>query len=315
MRKTLNVVILLLVLFAALATGQDDKTEFEYEAEIAPGSTLYLSNVIGDVQITGWDKNYISILAEKNIATRYLNKYGKKLYNQMTINVKKSGKKIICDARLPKGDFRRLDKRGDHAFSIDFEIKVPRETSIQLKRMVLGTVDLDNLSGKFNLSLIKGEITANNISGSVTAHLTMGDLDFDEVHGDLNVEGSHCDIEMTKVTGNLNISTSSGEITVDAIDLDSAVINTTSADIILEVEAPLTFGTYKLTALNGDIYLGIDPSSAFNIWGKTTSGEITCAFDLQIKKELRKKYILGEINEGGAEITLSTFQGDIEIDN
>lgn len=317
MRKTI-ITTIIFILISTLISAQEDLKRFKYEAEMAPDSNFYFTNMVGDLVIKGWDRPYISIVAEKNIGSKYIKQYGESLYKEFKIDIKNRGRHFICDTVFPKRDVKVMNTRkekGDKGFSVDYEIMLPKNCSVYIKRLVAGAVTMENMSGRINVGVIQGSFKANNIAGRIEVNLSMGKVTLSDVSGDISVHGSHCKVNLENITGSLDVSTTAGDIDIHAIDLESANINTTSADVDMVVDSPLTFGRYKITALSGDVDLTIDKSSAFEIYAKTTDGSIKTAFDFKVIKERRKSYILGEYNQGGAEITINSFQGDIRINH
>jgi DUF4097 and DUF4098 domain-containing protein YvlB len=53
--------------------------------------------------------------------------------------------------------------------------------------------------------------------------------------------------------------------------------------------------------------------SAFDLEAKTFSGSIDSAFEIMVMGKLSKRELKGSVNSGGAEVTVSTFSGDVRL--
>lgn len=156
---------------------------------------------------------------------------------------------------------------------IDLEIEVPVGTDLEVDTYNDGDLMITNIQGQLELTNYNGEITALNISGSVLA------------------------------------TTYNGEIKVT---FDKVTENT-----------PMSFSTF-----NGDIDLSIPSSMKATLKMKTEQGEIYTDFDVNIvssgpvqKKDTRSgvykvtidDWKRGDLNGGGADITMKNYNGDIFI--
>ncbi len=135
------------------------------------------------------------------------------------------------------------------------------------------------------------------------------------------------DIVITNVQGELEITNYNGEIT--AINVSGSVIGTTyNGDIKVTFDkvtdgTPMSFSTY-----NGDVDLTFPAITKATFKMKTEQGDIYTGFDMNIsssgpvqKKESKggtykmviDEWKRGDVNGGGAEITLKNYNGDIYI--
>ncbi len=155
----------------------------------------------------------------------------------------------------------------------NLEIEVPSGMDLTVSTYNDGDLMITNIQGEVELTNYNGEITALNVSGSVVATTYNGDI---KVTFDKVTEGKP-----------MSYSTYNG-------DLDLTFPATTKA-------------TFKMKTESGDIYTGFD----MNI---TSSGPVkqqdpkSGAFKLKIDEWKR-----GDINGGGAEITMKNYHGDLYI--
>jgi hypothetical protein len=156
---------------------------------------------------------------------------------------------------------------------INLEIEVPAGFDLQVHTYNDGDLMVTNIQGQLELTNYNGEITALNVSGSVVA------------------------------------TTYNGEIKVT---FDKVTDNT-----------PMSFSTY-----NGDIDLTFPATLKASLKMKTEQGEIYTGFDINListgpvqKKDSNSgvyrvtidDWKRGNVNGGGAEITLKNYNGDIYV--
>lgn len=155
----------------------------------------------------------------------------------------------------------------------NLEIEVPSGMDLNVSTYNDGDLMITNIQGEVELTNYNGEITALNISGSVVATTYNGDIK----------------VTFDKVTEGKPMSYSNY-----------------NGDVDLTFPAS-TKATFKMKTESGDIYTGFD----MNI---TSSGPVkqqdpkSGAFKLKIDEWKR-----GDINGGGPEVTMKSYNGDLYI--
>jgi hypothetical protein len=156
---------------------------------------------------------------------------------------------------------------------LDLEIEVPSGFDMEVHTYNDGDLIITNVQGELELTNYNGEITALNISGSVVATTYNGEV----------------------------------KVTFDKV----------------KEGAPMSFSTF-----NGDIDLTFPSTMKASFKMKTEQGEIFTGFDMKMtntgpvqKKDAKSgvyrvtidDYKRGDVNGGGAEITLKNYNGDIYV--
>lgn len=191
------------------------------------------------------------------------------------------------------------------------------ETKDGLKRISSGTIDL--------------EVSENSNSVKVNSDSwnTKIDLEIEVPSGiDLKLEAYNGgDIIVSNIEGELEIENYNGEIT--ATDISGTVIASTyNGDIVIKYakltpNTPLSYSTY-----NGDIDLTFPADMKATLKMRTQQGDILTDFDVNlikggpVKKQESKsgtykvvvdEWVRGDVNGGGAEITMKNYNGDLKI--
>ena len=305
------VLLAAVALVAVPAAWAQEKTEKQnYSFDVGEEATFEFSNVSGDVKIIGWDRPVISIDAVKRGKGRGV----EKRMGLVRIEVEQRGDKVECEVKYPdKQDRRRHGVDSNINVSVDFTIRVPRNCNLEDFTLVSGDLEIRDISGALEVSVVSGDIEGGKVGGKVELSTVSGDIELNELHGKLEISSTSGDIELSGVTGRLETSVTSGNIDVEAIDLESMEAQTTSGDISMNVRSPVTFGDFSFKVMSGDVEIRLPRGSAFELYGKTATGNISSDYDLKRTKKMMRKTISGQVGDRGADINISTFDGDIII--
>lgn len=300
-----------LLLTAATTVQAQEKTEkINHVATVGAGATLEFTNISGDVKISGWDRSEISIEAVKSGRGRDI---ARKM-QLVKVEFEQRGDKVECKVHYPdKRERRRHDLDSNMNVSVDFTIHVPRNCKLEDFSVVSGDLEISNINGEIELQVVSGNIEGRKIGGEIDISAVSGDINLDELHGKLEINTTSGDIVLENVTGQLEASVTSGNIDVTAIDLESMEAQTTSGDVTMDVSSPVTFGEFSFKVMSGNVDIRLPEGSAFELYGKTATGNISSDYNLEQSKKIMKKTISGQVGERGADIKISTFDGNITI--
>jgi DUF4097 and DUF4098 domain-containing protein YvlB len=156
---------------------------------------------------------------------------------------------------------------------INLEIEIPVGFDVQAHTYNNGDLMMSNIQGELALTNYNGEITALNISGSVIATTYNGEI----------------------------------KVTFDKVT-DSAPMSYHTYNGDVDVSFPSTVkGSFKMKTEQGDIYTDFDMKIS-STGPKKSEGKPGQPFRIVID-EWKK----GDVNGGGAEITMKTNNGDVYI--
>jgi DUF4097 and DUF4098 domain-containing protein YvlB len=209
------------------------------------------------------------------------------------------GKEVIVEARVrdregrgEKSTMRRIpmtstglsveeeDNRvsigtDSHQRTIDLTVSVPTNTSLILRSVNDGDIDVTGVNGEIDVNNINGEVTLRNVAGNVIAHA-------------------------------LN-----GKVLVNFTSINTKPMAFSSMNGDIDVTFPATLkANVNLTSNQGDVYSDFDvlmaPTAPKQIVedGRGKGGKYRVKID---------KTVRGTINGGGPEIQFKNFNGDIFI--
>ena len=149
----------------------------KFERTYSPRGVAHLtiSNVNGDITVSGWEKNSINVRA---ITTPPASVEDQVSGDEVSISVKR---------RIPPG-------------TANFQVFVPANTQLSISN-VIGKIDVRGLTGDVAVDAIDGDIRLVAVrAGSVDVKVTTGDITFD---GDLTDGGSY---SFQSVKGDIDVT-------------------------------------------------------------------------------------------------------------
>jgi DUF4097 and DUF4098 domain-containing protein YvlB len=277
-------------------SDNDLKTLHEKTYPISPGKELRLEASVGDVMITGWDKEevYIKILGNEKAEDKIIFDFSA---NEDMVEI------------IAKKEGSVFNWFGSSGISLRFEIKVPNRFNNKAHTSG-GDIKIAGIVGNNSLNTSGGDIWIKNTEGHLKASTSGGDVNLNENKGDISVSTSGGDIQANSFDGNLNASTSGGDIklkgTNSRIDAE-----TSGGDIYLEY-----WGENKgvdLSTSGGDIYIKIPADFNANVKLSSSGGDVSTDIGVNNVKKISSNKIEGELNKGGSPLRATTSGGDIVV--
>jgi len=284
-------VILLGALFAMPVLAE----EVDETLDAAADGHVHVSNIAGEITISGWSRNEVEVTGELG-------------RNVEKLIFERDGDKVTIKVKVPKKGGRGIDS--------DLHIQVPQNSSIDV-----GTVSAD-----IDVKEVRGEQELNTVSGDVSTEAADSDVSAESVSGDVEVSGQGKDTETHAgtVSGDVTLfrgggivaaESVSGDVIVDEGSFERASLGTVNGEILFH--ADLRDGG-KLTAetVNGSVDLEFTDKVGGRYDVDTFNGDISNCYGP--KAERTSKYTPGwelsfQEGDGDARITVSTLNGDISI--
>jgi Toastrack DUF4097 len=157
------------LLLTAVAHGavSDERfrEEFHQTYPLAANGRVELSNINGDVQITGWDRNEVKLDAVKTADAQ------EKLAG-IEINVDASADSVRIKTRYPNCEGHGCNNPG----SVEYTLMVPRGARLDQMKLVNGNLDLDQVSGEVDGSSVNGRVNGKNLGGRINLSTVNGEV-------------------------------------------------------------------------------------------------------------------------------------------
>ena len=209
---------------AAVAASAQD---FQRNYTLAPGASVKIKNVSGDVSITGYEGSAVSVAAHREGRDRDLVEV-----------VDESGPRgISLSVRYPRNC--------DCDASVRFEVRVPRSLALNFDKIstASGNLSAGGVTGTLRLSTASGDVTVQNVSGRVDASSASGDVRVREVAGSVSASSASGDVEaeLTRLEGadDMKFSSASGDVHVRVPQGLDASVSLSTATGTVETDFPL----------------------------------------------------------------------------
>ena len=296
--------------------GPEVTERFSKTARVGRTGALDLSNVAGDITVTGGAGDDIRIEAVKRARSRS-GEDAKQLLDELRIDVIETGSRVEVRTQYPRN-------RRNYSGSVDYTITMPSG----------GSATLRSVSGNVRVTNVRGELRAESVSGDmITSGATRLSL-VKTVSGDIEVTDASADGEVTvsTVSGDLtarglkaravDLSSVSGDVILTSVTTERATVKTVSGGV--EYSGPLTRnGRYEMTAHSGTIRLAVSETSGFELEATTFNGDVRSDFPLTLRfgtddqgtgrRGRMNRSIRGSFGDASAIVNLQSFSGDIVI--
>ncbi|MDY6878048.1 MAG: DUF4097 family beta strand repeat-containing protein [Chloroflexota bacterium] len=300
------------------------------ETFVVDGPTILdLETAAGNVTVTGGGTgNEVQVIARLSL----WGEDEEDARRQLEVKTTQEGNRITVRVVRPEWNYAFPYTR---ASRVDFEVRVPTETSLRLvsasgdlvASRVTGTVELETNSGDVWAEGLDGLVSAQSSSGDITLTSlnNAGDLEVKTVSGDLMLRDVIADsltarsssgrvqVEGVALDGGLDLENTSGDVTAVIVRATSCRLASVSGDLTLDGgSGPLNLRTYAgaIEVRNGteaELMLG------------TTSGEIRFSGSLDTQEGHRVESTSGDVRlvlpaDTAFDLDIKTDSGDIQTD-
>ena len=267
---------------------------------VAADARIEIENVRGSVAVTGWDRAQVKLSGSLGAGSR-LEISGDE--NHLVLHVEGS----------KSGWFGGNGPDHDSALVLN----VPRGIVLKLNVVsadatvsgVAGkSLDVDGVSGKLNLTSDAPEIDVNSVSGDI-AFASAQTIAAARTH----LQSVSGDIDAKKLGGRVKIETVSGNIDLDAGQIQELETGTVSGDARLQV-TPAAHAHLSLESMSGNIRLQLPAVLSAHVEAQTFSGTIGSDYGRVQEKERGPGSSLdARVGDGDAQISAQSFSGDIDL--
>ena len=230
MRMPFRVAGSLLLLGASAAAGASSDRTFERVVAAQPHGVVDISNVAGSIEVSGWDRQEVSVRAELETGVEH-------------VDVSSDGGRTTIKVVLPHS--------ASHG-EAELHVQIPKDSEL----------DVSAVSADIKVSGVLGVQRLNAVSGDVTAEIAGSDVDAKTVSGEVRLKGhgQAARLHVSSVSGDLRLEHGAGDLEAGTVSgtmvvsLDSArSVRTRSTSGDLRFEGKLTHGaTFDASTVSGD---------------------------------------------------------------
>lgn len=284
---------------------QPVKKEIKLQREMATGMTFSAETMHSYIKVTGWDEKYCDVRAKVKVRAEDTEK-AKQIAESIKVSLQESGNTmtLITD---------KLGHHGDHSVYADYDVKLPRDSSVILKTSH-GPIECRNLKGDVTATTSHDPITCVDISGNLKLNTSHDPIILTNITGNVEARTSHDPIEADNITGDVNLSTSHDPIRCNNLNTEILSARTSHSNInIAYSEQFKGAATAEVTTSHGNISFELPENYSGWVSMSTTHGKVKTEYPITVSGEISEKKISGTIGEkgGAGKINLKTTHGSI----
>ena len=300
--------------------GPDQTERFSRKVKIGRDGRFSLSNIAGDILVTGGTGDEVSIEAVK----RTRGDRSELARVQITVD-DRAGR---VDVRTEHEQNRRDRNRQSDHVSVDYTVVVPASASVDL-HSISGAVKVTGVHGSLRAEAISGNVTitdaprleaAKTVSGNVslTGIASDGDLSASSISGNVTAKGVKArGLDLGIISGDIHVS----EVTCDRLGVKSVSGSVEYAGAIVKG------GRYEINTHSGTVRLLLANPAGFDLNANSFSGSIRSELPLTIggdsprregsprgrRDAVNNHSMRATFGDGSATLVVRTFSGDIII--
>ncbi len=281
---------------------------------VGADGSLDLSNLSGDVRVTGGGGNEIRIEAIKRARHRDGGE-AKQLLDRLRVEMNNVGGRVEVRAVYPRST-------GRMSASVDFVISVPAGAAVSLK----------TISGNIAVSNVRGEVRADTVSGDLELSGTPNVLMGKAVSGTVtarNIAGANT-VTLATISGNivtselkaraLDANSVSGDVLLRGVQVERLEAKAVSGSI--EFASPLARGgRYSFNSHSGDVRVAVLNGTGFELDATTFSGSVRSDFPITLRTDndgrggrgSDGRTIRGTFGDASAVLSVRSFSGSVVI--
>jgi Putative adhesin len=293
MRIGLGLAGTLLTLLAGTAESANDQI-FDRQVPAQPRGVVEISNVSGNIEVSGWDRTEVSVHAELAAGAE-------------GVDVSSESGHTSIKVRQPHGF--------GHGGEARLQVKIPKDSEL----------DVSAVSADVRTSGVLGVQRLSAVSGDVTAEIAGADVELKMVSGNVQVKGHgqgarlrastvSGDLHLEHVGGDIEAGTVNGALIASLENAHSLRAHTTSGD--LRFEGTLAHGaTVEATSVSGDLSVRAVADGGFAYEVRSFSGDISDCFNISPEhtKYGPGSHLTGTRGDGAGHIRLNTMSGDVQL--
>lgn len=286
----------ILTLTLAFAAGAAHAANFQQQVAADPRGEVDVSNISGDIVITGWDNSSVSVTADLSSGAQRV---------EVTGGHGRTVVAVTCDS----------GNCSDNDASVRLELHVPRGSDIEASG-VSADIKSNGVTGHQHLHTVSGDIQADLGSGTDEVKSVSGDIRLrgGGQDGTLQVSTVSGDLSVTNVAGELEARTVNGDLNAQLSPARIVRLNTTSGAIGLNAHLS-SGGTIEIETVSGREKIDVAAAAGFAYEASTFSGDIGDCFGQQPD---RSQYgpgnrLDGTRGTGNGHVRIRSLSGDISL--
>ncbi|MCC7123404.1 MAG: DUF4097 family beta strand repeat protein [Acidobacteria bacterium] len=285
---------------------------------VGDGAALDVSNISGDVQVTGGSGREIRVEATRRVRHRDADE-ARRLLREMRVEFTHVGNRVEVRTQYP----RRTGGSGRNiSASVDYLITVPASAIVAIKT-IAGNARVTQVHGEVRAEAISGDVEVTGARNLALAKTVSGNVTVREATGAAGLSLATISGNVTAATLQsraLDCTSVSGNIVLTGVQVERLDAKSLSGNI--DLGATLARGgRYQVGSHSGDIRITLGNDTGFELDANTFSGTLRTDVPVVLRgdaaaSETRRRTprtIRGTFGDGSALLSVKTFSGSVVI--
>jgi hypothetical protein len=282
-------------LLSALSGAASAGTPINKLTTASPSGDVEISNTVGSVVVTGWNRNEVAVTGELGEGAE-------------RVEFTRSGDVIRIKVVVPERSF--------HGDDTDLIVKMPAGNGVSVNT-VSADVSINGVRGAQRLQAVSGDVRTEGAGEDVECRTVSGDVVVNGSgrKGVITITTVSGDAVVERVAGELNANTVSGNVTLGAGETSRSRLRSTSGDLHMSGQL-LPDARIDAETISGDVRLDLAGlvNGEFDV--STFNGEIRNCFGP--KPTRTSEYAPGSElrfrdGNGSSRVRIKTLNGDINV--
>ena len=215
---------------------------------VAPGTTLALANLSGDINVQVWDRNEVRIEAEHDRDDR-----------------------IVTELKDGVLTLKVSSLQGEPA-DVEWSLTAPRWLQLELSGME-GDIAVAGMRSPVRARSMRGDVMVRGCQGPLELNSIEGEVHVSDVSGNVSVGSVNSIIRLVRVTGPVDAQTINGDIQLEKLASSSVAASTVNGRVTFA--SPLQKdGRYVFSSHNGKIYVGLPSDQRVKVKLSSFNGQV-----------------------------------------
>ncbi len=207
------------------------------------------------------------------------------------------------------GDKETCDESTNHNVDIDYEISVPKNTTV-IANSGSGNIHVEGVSGFVHANTAKGDIVANGIGSDSKLQTRSGTIDIQDAHGTLRALSGSGSLDLRdSQLSDATLQTASGSITTTKLH-GGLRANSGSGNLLI---AGLPTSDWEMETSSGNIRFEGEANAKFNLDAESGSGKLISKLPNPVSDHASSGVLKIPVNGGGPEVKMYTRSGNIDL--
>jgi hypothetical protein len=193
--------------------------------EVTTSTPIYVHNPIGDLNIVGWNRDYVRVNSDIVVSAES-GDTAEKFAKQINLRLYLKNDRLYVETEIP-----RLSDPDTRVTGNTVYVRLPRDNPVVCQSS-FGKIDITGMRNSVKVKAEYCQVTANDIQGSLVIANSFGEVISTGVEGSVSIKNSNSPIQMKACSGDIEIENTAAPITVLGSDGSITIRNSGQISVI-----------------------------------------------------------------------------------